>query len=139
MTSAAFVAALKPLLEARAGLAGVSVNIVEPEYIESPAIVLIRNRVPHEINYVAMGLERTENVTVPGFVRTYKPTIQEAADQALAIISEIGIQVRDAPPQVGEQTQIANVARLAWLPVASDKGGWLCDAEYDLTYTSDLL
>ncbi len=138
MTSAAFIAALKPLLAARTGLAGVGVYLVEPEYMRSPAIVLIRARVPHEIEYVAFGPERTDTVTIPGFVRTHNQDFQPAADQALAIIEEIALQARDAPPQVGEQTQIAKLERLAWTPIISDKGGYAVDAEFDLTYTSDL-
>lgn len=138
MTSAAFVAALKPLLEARPGLAGVTVHLTDSADVTAPAIVLIRQRIRHEIEWIAMGPKRTDVVTVPGYVVTNAATELAAADQALAILSEIGLQVVTAPPPVGAQTQKANLATIEWLLFLSDKGGWDCGANYEIEYVSNL-
>ncbi len=139
MTSAEFVAELKPLLEARAGLAGVAVHLAWPEAILSPAIVLIRAPVQHEVEWTAMGPKRSEEVTVPGHVRAYADTMQAAADQAATIIREIGLQVTVAPPSVGEQTLKAELSRYEWSPLLSDKGGHVAAVDYEITYLTDLI
>ncbi len=138
MTSAEFVAELKPLLEARAALVGVAVHLTEPEEPLAPMIVLIRGRVTHEIEWETMGPQRVDAVTVPGRVWTAAATMQAAADQAATIIREIGLQVVASPPAVGTQTRKANVDSLGWLPLHSDKGDWFCDAEFAIGYESDL-
>lgn len=138
MTSAEFVSELKPLLEARAGLAGVTVHLTDTADVTAPAIVLIRSRVQHDINWVAMGPEREDEVTIPGYVVTKSDVMQTAANQAAAICTEIGTQVMDAPPQVGAQTLKAELSSIAWVPFPADKGGWQVDCEFDLTFTADL-
>lgn len=138
MTSAAYVAALKPLLEARLGLAGVDVHLTEPDAPKAPMIVLIRSRVAHEIDWIAMGPKRTDQVTVPGRVWTVADAMQDAADQAMSICSEIGLAVKPASPSVGAQTRKAELSSIAWLPLLNDEGGWFVDAEFDITYISDL-
>ncbi len=138
MTSAEFVAELKPLLEARPALSGVTVHLTEPELPAAPMIVLVRGRVRNEVTWETMGPQRVDTVTVPGRVWTAAATMQAAADQAMLIISQIGLQVVASPPSVGTQTRKANVDSLGWLPLPSDKGGWFCDAEFDIGYESDL-
>jgi hypothetical protein len=138
MTSAEFVTELKTLLEQRAGLVGVNVHLTETADVAAPAIVLVRGRVNSEIVWETMGPERREDATVPGRVWTTAATMPAAVDQAMAIMAEIATQVVDAPPPVGLQTRMANLQSVAWLPFQSDKGGWFCDAEFDISYQSDL-
>lgn len=139
MTGLEFAVALKPLLEARAGLNGVTVHITEPEERSHPEIILIRGRVRQEITWDTFGPERTDDGTIPGRVWTWAADAADAADQALQIVSEIAAQVLDAPPQVGERTRgRGNVPTVEWMPVPADNGGWYCDAQFDLTYTAEL-
>lgn len=138
MTSAAFVAALKPLLEARAGLAGVTVHLTEPETPSAPMIVLIARRVTHEIDWAAFGPKRTDEGTVPGRIWTRADTMQAAANAAFVIATEIATQVVDTPPAVGAQTLRANVDTVDWLPQFDDEGGVFCDMNYTVVYRADL-
>ena len=138
MTSAAFVAALKPLLEARGGLAGVTVHYTWTPDVTAPAIVLIRSRVTHEIEWTRMGPKRTLTATVPGSVYTTAADVATAAAQAEAILTEIGAAITPASPAVGANMWKAELADVGWMAFPSDKGGYLIDAEYEITYTTDL-
>lgn len=142
MTSGQFIAALtadlQPALRQVEGLEQVTVHVVEGEDTKAPAVVLIRARVNADIEYAAMGPVRTDTVTVPGFVRSYSTTLQDAVDEALAIVDAVGGYLRDTPPTVGDNTLDAMVNRLGWVPFPSDKGGWFVDCEYDIEYTADI-
>lgn len=138
MTSAAFVAALKPLLEARPGLAGVAVHLVWTTDVTAPAIVLVRARISHEIGWTRMGPKRTVTATVPGSVYTTAADVQTAATEAESILAEIASAITPATPSVGAQTRKAELAATGWMPFPSDKGGYLVDTEYDITYTADI-
>ena len=138
MTSAEFITKLRPLLAARAGLAGVAIHDAWTRDVASPAIVLVRARVRHDISWQAMGPQRWDMVTIPGLVVTTADTVQAAADAALDICAEIGLQLKTAPPSVGAQTLMASLETIGWLPYPSDKGGWTCDTEFDITYKSNI-
>lgn len=138
MTSAEFVGELKPLLEARAGLANVAVHLTEPDEPKAPMVVLIANRVEHEIDWETMGPRRRDDATIPGRIWTHADTMQAAADAAFAIAAELATQVVDSPPSVGAQTRQANVATVNWLPQFDDEGGVFCDMNYTIVYQADL-
>lgn len=138
MTSASFVADLKTLLAARPALAAVTIHDAWTRDVSSPAIVLVRARVRHDIDWTAMGPIRWDNVTIPGLVVTSAVEIEDAAAEAETILAEIATQLLSAPPTVGAQTLKANLQTVGWLPYPSDKGGWMCDTEYDITYSANL-
>ena len=140
MTSAAFVAALKPLLEARSGLVaiGCAVHLTWTPDVTAPAIVLIRSRVSHEVEWTRMGPKRTETGSIPGSVYTTAADVQTAANQATVILDEIAATITPALPSVGAGTWKAELGSIGWMAFPSDKGGYLIDAEYDITYTADL-
>lgn len=142
MTSSAFVAAIKTQMAARlAGvpaLSGVTVLTVPDQEIDFPVLVILRGRVIANPRYIAQSMPLVEDVTVPGIVLTNGSTIEEASAQALAVVAEIVGELRSNPPVVGDQTLIAQVPRIEWLPAPSDRGGWDCSCEYDITYSADL-
>lgn len=142
MTSAEFVRELLPLVQARLQLApeleGVFVSLLPDEDADFPAVALLRGRVRSDVARLAHGGPLLESVTVPGIVFTNGGTADEAADLALAIILEIQRQLTETPPQVGDSTLDAMVSRYEWLPAASDRGGYDCSCEFDITYRSDL-
>lgn len=141
MTSAAFVSMLKTQLEARfaadAAYADVAVHLYQVD-VRAPAVVLIRDRIRHTVDYTAMGKRRTENVTIPCLVGTTAATLQAAADRAEAIVREVADELRTNEPAVGVQSYNAKVSGVAWMPLPSDKGGTVVDAEFDITYTADI-
>lgn len=142
MTSAAFVAALQAQLTSAlplvAGLEKVKVHLVPTADVVAPAVVLIREPVRTEVKHIAMGKIRDEEVTVPGFARAHGASLQAAADLAEKIVGEVAKQVRTAAPQVGLQTAEAILSALSWTPFLNDKGGYIVDCDYDITYTADL-
>ena len=138
MTGAAYAQALIPLLEARPGLTGVTVHLTEPKDPTHPMIVLIRSRVRQDITWEAFGPERVDDGTIPGRVWTWADNMQDAADQALQIVSEIALQVVDGSPTVGANTRKGDVPTVEWSPIPWDDGGWVCDAWFDITYTAEL-
>lgn len=135
MTSAAFVSLFKTQLETRFAAnptySGVTVNIIYEDGT-IPSVTLVRDRVRHDIEHMAMRVKSDEGV-VPMLVRT-SGDVQAAADQAAAIVGEIGAELRDNPPQVGTHTLQARVTGVAWMPLLSDKLGVVCDCELDVTY-----
>lgn len=137
MTSAAFVIALQPLLEARAAFiaAGAMVEITEPppDRLKTPCVILVRGSVEHSVAWLAMR-RRDDDVVVPGRVLTKADDLEAAATQAEALITEIAHQLYDAPPI---PLLDATISRIGWEPVASRDTGWIVNAEYDITYRAE--
>lgn len=138
MTSAAYIAALKTLLEARPGLAGVAVHLTADSDVVAPAILLVRSRITQETEWFSMGPKRTVTSTIPGMVYTTAGTMQAAADALDVILTEIGSAITPALPAVGANMRKAELAEVAWQPFQSDKGGWIADAEFSIVYQTDL-
>jgi hypothetical protein len=137
VTSAAFLSALLVQLRARPALAAVNVELFRPQDIGQPALLLVAGRVRHELAPQAMARLRQDDVTIPALVSTYG-SLEDAVAQAATIVGEVELELRDTPPQVGVQTLRAAVAAVGWLPLRSDKGGVIVDAEFDITYTASV-
>lgn len=141
MTSAAFIEALKTSLETRwtadPDFGSVTVHLWRAD-VQAPAVVLVRDRVTTTVEYDRMGPGRHLDATIPCLVGTIGSTMAEATDQAEAIVEDISDLLRTGAPSVGSQSWNAKVTNLAWLPLPSDKGGTVCDYEFDITYQADL-
>lgn len=151
-TTGAFLAALKTTMAARmagaSGLEQVTVTLAPPAPEEQPAgdlLYLVRAavRTADRVATANMSRRRDEDVIVPGRVQGYAVSrtggddaFQAAFDRAEAILEQLIEQLRDAPPQVGQQTRSAIVRAITWTPIAVDKGGWIVVGDYDLHYTS---
>ena len=141
MTSAEFLTLFKPALEARLAadpdLSGVRVHLYQVN-VSPPAVILIRSRVRHELDYTraAMGPLTNEDVTIPGLIGTSSGDVQTAADQAAAIVAVMRAELAQNPPQVGGRTLEPIIDNVGWMPFPADNGGVTVDTEYDLTYTS---
>ena len=148
-TLSAFLVALRTALAARAGLSGIPVHLVAPADVSvADTVILVRAKAEGDQAYAALGrLRRNDGYVIPGLIRSYKTTgaggavdsdsvFQAAMDHAAALLDEVILQLRDAPPAVGNQTILAKVGHIAYLPFPADMGGWATDCEFEIEYTA---
>jgi len=148
-TASAFIVALRMALQARGGLAGIPVDLVAPADLSlADRVVLVRAKLEGTQEYAAIGhLRRNDGYLIPGLIRAIKQTgaagaqdgdsvFQAAMDRAAALLDEVILQLRDAPPAVGNQTILARVSNVAYLPFPADQGGWAVDCEFEIEYTA---
>ncbi|HVS85655.1 MAG TPA: hypothetical protein VHD91_08480 [Gaiellaceae bacterium] len=150
-TTGAFLVSLKATMAARLaaiqGLRGVKVGYVPPAAEEVPLgdfLYLVRGAitVDDELATAKRSRSRDEAVVIPGAVQAYEvgddgdAAFQAALDRAETILDELIEQLRDTPPEVGQQTRSAIVRRIRWTPSPSAKGGWVVRGEFDLHYSS---
>jgi hypothetical protein len=144
-TLSAFLVGLKTALQARPGLNGVTVALTMPQDLgQGDLMWLVRAPVPGKQEYAAVGrLRRNDSYSIPGTIRAFKAgtgvaatetQFQAAMDRAAAILDELVLQLRDAPPAVGNQTIRAAVTEIEYLPEPQDQGGWTCYCDFTVEY-----
>jgi hypothetical protein len=138
VTAPAFVVALRSQLLLRAGLAGVKVYLVAPgDTTINDAIVLVRDRIIGGQAWGALGRRRRDDsFRVQSALEAYKTgtdtqvVFQAAMDRAAVLLDEVVLELRDNPPQVGDQTRKAIVSEVTFQPLVSEAGGWVCRCEF---------
>jgi hypothetical protein len=148
-TASAFIVGLRTALQARGGLTGIPIDLVAPADLTlADRVVLVRAKIEGTQEYAALGrLRRHDAYLIPGLIRAIKQTgaagaqdsdsvFQAAMDRAAQLLDEVILQLRDAPPAVGNQTTFARVSAVAYLPFPADAGGWGVDCEYEIDYTA---
>lgn len=148
-TASAFVVGLRTALQGRAGLSGIPIDLAAPPDLSLvDRVVLVRTKIQGTQEYAALGrLRRNDGYLIPGLIRAIKQTgaagaqdsdsvFQAAMDRAAQLLDEVVLQLRDAPPAVGNQTLFARVNTVAYLPFPADQGGWAVDCEFEIEYTA---
>src|SRR4051812_2747651 len=107
MTSAAFVSALQTLLQNRfagdADFAAVTVQEFWTDDVVAPAVIMFKEPIKTELDWTTQGV-RAENVLLTLGVFGRGDTMVEAGDSMDAIVRQIALQLRTAPPAVGDLT-----------------------------------
>lgn len=138
VTAPAFIVALRTQLMARPALAAVKVYLVAPgDTTIADAIVLVRDRIIGGQAWAALGRRRRDDsFRVQSALEAYatgydtQATFQAAIDRAAALLDEVVLELRDNPPQVGDQTRKAIVSEVTFQPLVVESGGWACRCEF---------
>jgi len=136
-TAATYLTALEAALEARAGLAGVRVDMTAPrDGVVGDWIVLVSDAISEDREFVNNTRQRETTVVCRGFVEARDGTFIEAMARAGAIVDELEDEAVKHPIDVGRQTRVVNVQRVRWLPTPLEAGGYAVRGFFELAYAA---